>query len=124
MVPQSAVFAAHPMSHLPFDRPVDLVHLALQTQGDKALEAEVLRLFLRQSPQILTAIVTAPCPRDRAAAAHKLKGSANAIGARAVADHAASIEIAASTDTECREQFADLSAAIAVANRYITDILS
>ncbi len=31
------------------DRPIDLVHLAKQTMGDKALEIEVLQMFARQA---------------------------------------------------------------------------
>ncbi len=33
----------------PDDRPIDLVHLARTTLGDRALEREVLQLFDRQS---------------------------------------------------------------------------
>jgi hypothetical protein len=34
----------------PDDRPIDLVHLARATLGDRSLEREVLQLFDRQSP--------------------------------------------------------------------------
>lgn len=124
MVPHSSV-SAHHAARLPtFDRPVDLVHLALQTQGDKALEAEVLGLFLRQSPQILKAILVAGDDRARFEAAHRLKGSAKAIGAFAVAECAEAIEIAALAETDSGTALADLSAAVAVANRYITELLA
>lgn len=124
MVPHSFVSAHRSMPLAAFDRPVDLVHLALQTQGDKALEAEVLGLFLRQSPQVLKAILGAEDGRTRFEAAHKLKGSATAIGAFTVAECAEAIEIAALAESDSRDAMADLSAALAVANRYITELLA
>lgn len=124
MVPHSIVSTPRAMPVTGFERPVDLVHLALQTQGDKALEAEVLGLFLRQSPQVLKAILAAEDDRARFEAAHKLKGSAKAIGAFTVAECAEAIEIAALAGGDSREAMADLSASVAVANRYITEVLS
>jgi hypothetical protein len=72
-------------------RPVDLVHLARQTLGDRALEAEVLGLFLHQAKQVREEIVTAQ-PPHRKRLAHGLKGAALGIGAFGVADCAAEIE--------------------------------
>ncbi len=124
MVPHSIVSAPRSTPLATFERPVDLVYLALQTQGDKALEAEVLGLFLRQSPQILKAILAAEDGRARFEAAHKLKGSSKAIGAFTVAECAEAIEIAALSGGDSREAMADLSASVAVVNRYITELLA
>lgn len=124
MVPHSIAAAPRSTPLHAFERPVDLVHLALQTQGDKALEAEVLGLFMRQSPHVLKAILGATDERARFEAAHKLKGSANAIGAFTVAECAEAIEIAALAGNDSGEAMADLSAAVAVANRYITELLA
>jgi hypothetical protein len=71
-------------------RPIDLVHLSRQTFGDKRLETELLRLFVRQSEQILASLETGSEPGlDRARPEyllHLLLGSARAVGATAVAD--------------------------------------
>jgi HPt (histidine-containing phosphotransfer) domain-containing protein len=124
MVPHSIVSTPRATPVAGFERPVDLVHLALQTQGDKSLEAEVLGLFLRQSPQILKAIIGADDDRARFEAAHRLKGSAKAVGAFSIAECAEAIEIAALAGSDSREAMADLSAAVAVTNRYITELLA
>ncbi len=71
--------------------PFDLVHLSRQTMGDRELEQEVLSLFERQAAQIgarLTTLESSPDHGARADLAHKLKGSARAVGAFSVA-HAA-----------------------------------
>jgi HPt (histidine-containing phosphotransfer) domain-containing protein len=89
--------------------PIDLVHLARQTMGDHALEAELLALFDRQAAQIAEQLRLA----DSDAAtifgpdlAHKLKGSARAVGAHEVAsaaenyEHCASKGILRDSDTQ------------------------
>lgn len=61
-------------------RPIDLVHLANQTMGDKALENEILQMFCRNARSALKEIANG----DEAAViatAHRLKGSAAAVGA-------------------------------------------
>jgi hypothetical protein len=75
----------------PEDRPIDLVHLARTTLGDRGLEREVLQLFDRQATLLIQ--------RMRVAAsggvmplAHTLKGSAR--GARA----AEAVEVAEGRD--------------------------
>jgi HPt (histidine-containing phosphotransfer) domain-containing protein len=69
------------------ERPVDLVYLARQTAGDRALEVALLGLFDRQAAKIAERLAA---PEDenqdaRADLAHKLKGSARAVGANGVA---------------------------------------
>jgi HPt (histidine-containing phosphotransfer) domain-containing protein len=72
-------------------RPVDLVHLARQTMGDRDLEREVLGLFVQQALSVRDEIAAADAKR-RLFLAHGLKGAARGIGAFAVADCAAEIE--------------------------------
>ena len=80
--------------------PIDLVHLARQTMGDRALEVELLALFDRQAAQISDKLAAslpgeasdAPTFSCRADLAHKLKGSARAVGAHAVAAAAENYE--------------------------------
>lgn len=72
-------------------RPIDLVHLARQTMGDKALELDVLQLFARQARESMKELAAAD-GAARAAVAHRLKGSAQSVGATAVASAAAALE--------------------------------
>jgi HPt (histidine-containing phosphotransfer) domain-containing protein len=73
--------------------PVDLVHLARQCQGDPALEQELLHLFRRLAP-VEAARLSDPLLGlgPKADLAHKLRGSALAIGAGRVARAAWTIE--------------------------------
>ncbi len=76
-------------------RPVDLVHLAKYTGGDRTTNAEVLSLFANQSVEILEKLGQAL--RDGNAKAwrevtHSLKGGARGIGAFQLADEAAKAE--------------------------------
>lgn len=65
--------------------PIDFDHLARQTFFDRDLQRELLDLFDRQCATLLP-LIEGDGPRDRrAAAAHTLKGSALAVGARRVA---------------------------------------
>ena len=75
-------------------RPIDLVHLAKQTLGDRSLENEVLRLFMTQADVYMTRVEQANDDEARFAAAHTIKGSARNIGAWIVADAAADVETA------------------------------
>ncbi|PKA41388.1 Hpt domain-containing protein [Rhizobium sullae] len=72
-------------------RPIDLVHLAKQTMGDKALEVEVLQIFARQARGCLNEISSGDAKRIQAAA-HRLKGAASAVGAFGVFEAAEAIE--------------------------------
>jgi HPt (histidine-containing phosphotransfer) domain-containing protein len=75
--------------------PFDLVHLSRQTMGDRELEHEVLSLFQRQASHIGGKLATLESGADhgaRADLAHKLKGSARAVGAFAVARAAENYE--------------------------------
>jgi HPt (histidine-containing phosphotransfer) domain-containing protein len=77
-----------------FERPIDLVHLARQTLGDRGLEREVLDLFVVQCRSViarLEAITEEPARRDLA---HTIKGSARSVGAWRVAEAAEACESA------------------------------
>lgn len=71
--------------------PIDLVHLARQTAGDRALEAEVLGLLVIQIERARPAILAAD-PEERRRLAHALKGAARNLGAFGLADAAEALE--------------------------------
>ena len=73
-------------------RPIDLVHLARQTLGDRGLEREILSLFERQSRSLAERIRLARNPSEGGDLAHTLKGSASAVGAWKVAETADCVE--------------------------------
>src|SRR4051812_22927136 len=83
------------------DRPaiLDLEHLAAQALDDAELAREVLAMFLDQSADMLRIVREAADALERRNAAHRLKGSARAIGAFQVA--------AASEDLEFLPEGAD-----------------
>ena len=70
--------------------PIDLQVLREQAGGDRALEREVLRLFADDSPNDLARLRSSE--EERRMAAHRLVGSARAIGAREVARLAGAVE--------------------------------
>lgn len=76
-----------------FERPIDLVHLARQTLGDRALEREVLELFVVQARSVLARLEAAKEERARLDLAHTLKGSARSVGAWRVAEAAEACEL-------------------------------
>jgi HPt (histidine-containing phosphotransfer) domain-containing protein len=72
---------------------IDLVHLARQTDGDEALEAELLAMFDVQSEKLMARLRLAEVgAQAKADIAHRLKGSALAIGAWRVAKAATAAE--------------------------------
>ena len=77
-----------------FEPAIDLVHLARQTMDDPGLENELLEMFDRQSQRIVADLMEIEQGDARAQAnlAHKLRGSALAIGARRVANAARALE--------------------------------
>ena len=72
-------------------RPIDLVHLARQTAGDKALELEVLHMFARQA-RIYMGDLSSGNAETIMQAAHKLRGAALAVGAFEVSSAAERVE--------------------------------
>jgi hypothetical protein len=73
------------------NRPIDLVHLARQTSGDKALEIEVLQTFARQA-RVCMNVLAGGQSDVISSTAHRLKGAASAIGAFRVSDAAEALE--------------------------------
>ena len=70
---------------------MDLTHLGAQTMEDRDLQSEVLKLFIHSAEMFVVQLDGADDERRRSLA-HKLKGSARAIGAFALADKAAKLE--------------------------------
>ncbi|MCY0095436.1 Hpt domain-containing protein [Hoeflea ulvae] len=94
MAALSIAFEAPELSYQPRPsggRPVDLVHLARQTGGDKSLETEVLALFAKQAREAVAQMATLD-DAARSELAHRLAGAAKAIGAFDVARRAAEVE--------------------------------
>ncbi|MEO1065753.1 MAG: Hpt domain-containing protein [Pseudomonadota bacterium] len=102
-------------------RPIDLVHLAKQTLGNRSLENEVLRLFLTQSDIYLDRVHNACSREDRFAAVHTIKGSARNIGAWDVADAAETLEKAAADN--CGGEVKGLETALVETRMFIRSIL-
>ena len=67
------------------DAPIDRAYLARFTLGNAALEREVLYLFAEHAPTYLLQLMAAETERAWYEAAHTLKGSARAVGAKRVA---------------------------------------
>lgn len=72
-------------------RPIDMAHLSRQTLGDRAVEQEVLALFVQQAISVAGRMAAADV-RERLFMAHGLKGSARGVGAFAIAECVAEIE--------------------------------
>ena len=94
MVEMAAVAADEALPRVSADRPIDLVHLARMTFGDRSLEREVLGLFDRQACLLIARMKQLGTPAIPGLA-HTLKGSARGIGARQVAQAAEEVERAA-----------------------------
>jgi len=97
-----------------FDPPLDLVHLARQCLGDHGLEAELLGLFRVQARTLTAQLSDSPLLslESKAKIAHKLCGSALAVGARRVAGAARRIEELAATAGDQRSAEARAVAAL------------
>jgi HPt (histidine-containing phosphotransfer) domain-containing protein len=104
----------------PNDGPIDIAHLRRMTLGDAALEREVLTMFSAQAARLARAL--AAMPSDAPALAHRLKGSARAIGAFAVADAAGQLEMMSGGGNPSGA-LSELDDAIAEARAAIDDFL-
>jgi HPt (histidine-containing phosphotransfer) domain-containing protein len=103
------------------ERPIDLVHLARMTLGDRGLEREVLQLFVRQAAVLLDRMEAADADTV-VMLAHTLRGSAQGLGAWRVAATAEAVERAADVEALSRAQ-TSLRAAVEEASSVITDLL-
>jgi HPt (histidine-containing phosphotransfer) domain-containing protein len=79
---------------------------------DPAGLGEVIALYVAEAPRCLDALSTASCDRDRARAAHRLKGAAAGVGAREVASLAREVELLAHARQPSSDQLAGLREAI------------
>jgi len=106
---------------VPDDSPIDLEHLRRMTLGDAGLEREVLAMFAAQTVSLIGAL--AALPPEAGVLAHTLKGSARAIGAFAVADAAARLEVAMQNGDDPAQALAGLVDAVTEARAAIDAIL-
>jgi HPt (histidine-containing phosphotransfer) domain-containing protein len=106
---------------VPDDGPIDFDHLRRMTLGDNGLEREVLAMFAGQAAELAAAL--AQLPPDAATLAHKLKGSARAIGAVHVAAAAADLETALRNGADPAEPREALNHTISQARKAIDAIL-
>ena len=114
-------------AHIPeFDRPVDLVHLARYTLGERSLEREVLVLFHAQCEINLQRLKEAVDDKAWADAAHTIKGSAKGIGAWPIAKSAESAEAlkGAARENGCRDALEELEILTGEAKAYIESLLT
>jgi HPt (histidine-containing phosphotransfer) domain-containing protein len=98
--------------------PIDLRHLSRQTMGDRELEAEVLRLFVREARGALDRLAR-QTDAGRRATAHRLKGAARGVGAFPIAATAEAIEDRPADAA----LLAKLAAGIAEAEDFISGLL-
>ena len=70
---------------------IDIAHLKQQTFDDPDLQREILQIFQQQAPMLLAAL-SANTGIARSEIAHRIKGSALAIGANTLADAADKLE--------------------------------
>jgi HPt (histidine-containing phosphotransfer) domain-containing protein len=125
MTTRTALEAVMAPPLVPGGRPIDLVHLSRMTLGDRALERDVLMLFDRQIDMLMQRIETAAAP-IASAAAHTMKGSAQGIGAFALATAAGQVEEAARSRDPAGhgEGVAGLRAAIRDVRTEIAELLA
>lgn len=109
-----------------FNRPVDLVHLARYTLGNRSLEREVLRLFHASCEIYLQRLKDAGEDKAWAEAAHTIKGSARGIGAWHIANSAESAESLKGTAREsgCSDALKELEELMVEAKGYIDTLLT
>jgi len=105
----------------PDDGPIDFEHLGRMTLGDAILEHEVLAMFSAQAVSLMSALAMLPAAAGELA--HKLKGSARAIGAFQVADAAGRLETAVRKGDDPAEALAELDDAVEQARTAIDAIL-
>ena len=106
-------------------RPLDLVHLAKYTFGDRGLECELLGLFRSQAGIYVSRLETAANAKEWADAAHSLKGSARGLGAWALGDIAEDVEPLSFDDEAGRAAAVTrVREAILVVNVYIDELMS
>ena len=94
---------------------IDFDHLRVFTEGDQALERDVLGIFVQQADIWLRDLEDSGDKKSWTDAAHTLKGSARGVGAWRIAEiceHAEEL-VDSSTPTERSITLGDLKAAVA-----------
>lgn len=110
--------------------PIDRKYLARFTLGNRALEREVLELFAGQMPRYVEQLHAAASAKEWVLAAHTIKGSALAVGARRLANLAQMAERLDVEDNPANSQTMRRDAADAVADasdeacRYISSLFA
>ena len=109
-----------------FNRPVDLVHLARYTLGNRSLEREVLVLFHAQCEIYLRRLREAVDDKTWSDAAHAFKGSARGIGAWSIAKSAEAAEAlkGAARENGCSDAIKELESLTGEAKDYIESLLA
>jgi len=115
---------AHRVESSAFDRPLDLVHLARQTLGNRTVEREVLAIFRRQARQVLFQLEALTDPGNRLEIAHALNGSAKGVGAWRVATAAEALETASRAGIASGEAVAALAESISEVCGEIDELLT
>lgn len=119
--------AGEPSDGITAERPVDLVHLARYTLGDRSLEREVLKLFLTQSRIYLSRLESAADDKTWQDTAHAIKGSARGIGAWQVAGAAEAVEVLKGRTLKSgrkKQAISELAVHIQEVNGYIETLLA
>jgi HPt (histidine-containing phosphotransfer) domain-containing protein len=105
--------------------PVDLVHLAKQTLGDKGLELEVLRMFDATVRAYFTRLEESTDIDELIRHLHTIRGAAGGIGAVTI------YEVASAAERELRagepvdpERIADLEMAVVECSAWIEGLLA
>lgn len=112
--------AAEPDSGATFDRP----HLSRYTIDNVELEREIISLFTQQLPNVLEKLRSAATLAEWKLATHTLKGSAAAVGAKAIHEAALALEdCKIDLDAKVKKSFLDeLASRIAAFHRVVTQI--
>lgn len=109
----------HPVS----ERPIDLVHLATYTLGNRPLERELLGMFRMQADLYVSRLEAAQSETEWKNTAHSLKGSARGLGAWAVGELAEQAERAAGADASTRRALlGEISKALAAVKVFIDEM--
>jgi hypothetical protein len=108
-----------------FDPPIDLVHLSRQCLGDAELEAELLAMFRLQARALTAELSDSPSSslELKAKVAHRLRGSALAVGALRVASAAKTVEeLASAAGDQCSAEAHATAALLLAAAEAVTEI--
>jgi len=105
-------------------RPVDLVHLAKQTLGDRALEVEILILFEQTARGFLHKLQASENDKEIILFLHSLKGASAGVGANCIAEVSRVAEVQFREEGAIStEMMSDIEFAVEEASAFIADLL-